>query len=110
VRFQIPGIKGYVLLLTPCITTSQIALSTSSDDSKNAVSLYTDSILKICRPDSVFLITSCNFTEQELIDIFSQGESRGGIFSCFRLLSVLLPYSGFSVYHIVPTPSFSFVS
>jgi hypothetical protein len=39
------------------------------------VSQYVKSLEKVSRPDTVYLITSCNFTEDELIRIFHPGEA-----------------------------------
>lgn len=74
-------------------TLDAIALSSSTSSSgadtstKSPVTQYVDSLTSITRKDDVFLITSCNFTEQELRGIFKDS---------------------FEVYHVIPVPSFRF--
>lgn len=74
-------------------TLDAIALSregnSSSDSQEDPVKRYASAVAQICKPGTLFVITSCNFTEEELRLIFDQG---------------------FRVHHVVPTPSFSFVS
>ncbi|MCO5558249.1 hypothetical protein L7F22_011828 [Adiantum nelumboides] len=70
-------------------TLDAIALSKAKESSEDPVKRYASSVAQICKPGTLFVITSCNFTEQELRLIFEQG---------------------FQVHHVVPTPSFSFVS
>lgn len=52
-------------------TLDAIALSglKVGDGSKSIVSVYNKVVEKLLKPNGVFLITSCNFTEQELIKI-----------------------------------------
>lgn len=68
-------------------TLDAIALSSASEDKATPISQYVHSVESITTKDDLFLITSCNFTEQELIRIFKEI---------------------FEVYHIIPVPSFSF--
>lgn len=68
-------------------TLDAIALSSASRDKATPISKYVHSLESITRKTDLFLITSCNFTEQELIRIFQEA---------------------FEVYHIIPVPSFSF--
>ena len=68
-------------------TLDAIALSSASKDKATPISQYVQSLEKITTTKDLFLITSCNFTEQELIKIFKES---------------------FNVYHVIPVPSFSF--
>lgn len=72
---------------------AQIALSkASSDSSSDPVSQYVASLQKVCKPLTMFLITSCNFTEKELEKIFSEGESNSHLF-----LLLLLLFSAYTI-------------
>ncbi|UZJ54591.1 hypothetical protein CBS101457_003911 [Exobasidium rhododendri] len=68
-----------------------IALSSAKDGSNDPVSQYVTSLERICKTECIYLITSCNFTEVELIRVTTPSS-----------------IAGFSVHHVVPTPSFSF--
>ncbi|KAN0062389.1 Protein-lysine N-methyltransferase efm4 [Thecaphora frezii] len=75
-------------------TMDAIALSSQPIDGKTPVQLYTQAVQKLVKlgrdgkAGGIFLITSCNFTEQELVDRFT--------------------YAGFEVDTIIPTPTFTF--
>ncbi|CAE6518658.1 unnamed protein product [Rhizoctonia solani] len=57
-------------------TYDAIALSGKSDDGKTIVSRYPPKVAEALKPGSMFLITSCNFTEAELKEAFSAPELR----------------------------------
>lgn len=61
--------------------------SSTSSPVEDPVAQYAASLAAITHTGSLFLITSCNFTADELVQIFT---------------------AQFSVYHVVPVPSFSF--
>ncbi|CAD6884201.1 unnamed protein product [Tilletia controversa] len=72
-------------------TLDAIALSSQPINDILPVDLYTEAVGKLTRPDGIFLITSCNFTKDELIRRFSERE--GGLFD---------------VEKVVPAPTFTF--
>ncbi len=74
-------------------TFDAIALSSQPINGKLPVDLYTEAVARLTSPGGIFLITSCNFTEKELVGRFAGSDS-----------------AAFKVQKIVPTPQFSFVS
>ncbi|KAK0528087.1 Protein-lysine N-methyltransferase efm4 [Tilletia horrida] len=72
-------------------TLDAIALSSQPIRGVLPVDLYTQAVDKLTRPDGIFLVTSCNFTKEELIRRFSSQEN-----------------SPFEVEKVVPAPSFTF--
>ncbi|CAE6441279.1 unnamed protein product [Rhizoctonia solani] len=55
-------------------TYDAIALSGKSDDGKTIVSRYPPKIAEALKSGGLFLITSCNFTEEELKEVFGAPE------------------------------------
>ncbi|KAE8259485.1 hypothetical protein A4X13_0g991 [Tilletia indica] len=72
-------------------TLDAIALSSQPINDILPVDRYTDAVGKLTRPDGIFLITSCNFTKDELIRRFAEREG-----------------SLFDVEKVVPAPTFTF--
>ncbi|GAC92713.1 methyltransferase MppJ [Pseudozyma hubeiensis SY62] len=69
-------------------TLDAIALSSQPVNGSLPIDLYSNAVNKLVKTDGIFLITSCNFTEQELIARFTS--------------------RGFEVEQVLPTPSFTF--
>ncbi|EST07819.1 Methyltransferase domain protein [Kalmanozyma brasiliensis GHG001] len=69
-------------------TMDAIALSSQPINNRLPIDLYTDAVAKLVKKNGLFLITSCNFTEQELKSRFTT--------------------SGFEVEQVLPSPSFTF--
>lgn len=71
-----------------------MALSSQPVNGKRPLELYTEAVGRLTRrprdsePGGIFLITSCNFTLDELTRMMEQ--------------------QGFATEHVVPTPSFTF--
>ena len=63
------------------------AISLNPDNTKLRRIQYIDNIYKILDDDGLFIITSCNWTEQELINTFNDK---------------------FSLHTVIPTPTFKF--
>ncbi|KAK0555057.1 Protein-lysine N-methyltransferase efm4 [Tilletia horrida] len=57
-------------------TMDAIALSSQLIRGRLPVDLYTRAVAKLTRPGGIFLITSCNFTKDELIRRFTEGDDR----------------------------------
>ncbi|GAB1518534.1 Protein-lysine N-methyltransferase efm4 [Rhizoctonia solani] len=55
-------------------TYDAIALSGRSEDGKTIVSRYPPKVAEALKPGGMFLITSCNFTEEELKEAFGAPE------------------------------------
>ena len=51
-------------------TMDAIALSSQPIDGKLPLTKYTEAVAKLTKKDGIFLITSCNFTQQEVTDRF----------------------------------------
>ncbi|PWY98483.1 Metallo-hydrolase/oxidoreductase [Testicularia cyperi] len=69
-------------------TLDAIALSSQPINGRLPIDLYTSAIATLTKPGGLFLITSCNFTETELTDRFTN--------------------AGLVVESVIPTPTFSF--
>lgn len=69
-------------------TLDAIALSSQPVNGLLPIDSYTTAVSSLVKPDGIFLITSCNFTQHELEARFTA--------------------RGFQVHHVVPTPQFSF--
>ncbi|ETS63092.1 hypothetical protein PaG_02869 [Moesziomyces aphidis] len=69
-------------------TLDAIALSSQPIDGTLPIDRYTEAVAKLTKKGAVFLITSCNFTEAELVARFTA--------------------HGFTVQQVVPTPAFTF--
>ncbi|SNX82976.1 related to SEE1 - probable lysine methyltransferase [Melanopsichium pennsylvanicum] len=69
-------------------TLDAIALSSKPINNSLPIDLYTTAVKNLVKPKGIFLITSCNFTEQELTQRFTQ--------------------AGFQVEKVLPVPSFTF--
>ncbi|KAJ9478030.1 Protein-lysine N-methyltransferase EFM4 [Pseudozyma hubeiensis] len=69
-------------------TLDAIALSSQPIKGSLPIDLYSNAVNKLVKKDGIFLITSCNFTEQELTARFTS--------------------RGFEVEQVLPTPSFTF--
>jgi len=72
-------------------TLDAIALSSRPIQGILPVDLYTRAVEKLTRPQGIFLITSCNFTKDELVARFTAGNS-----------------AAFEVERVVPAPTFTF--
>ncbi|KAG6819524.1 hypothetical protein H0H93_011027 [Arthromyces matolae] len=57
-------------------TFDAIALSEKDEDGKSPASKYPGRVSEILKPGGCFLITSCNFTEEELQALFSSSSTR----------------------------------
>lgn len=69
-------------------TLDAIALSSQPIDGKLPIDLYSNAVTALVKKNGIFLITSCNFTEEELKTRFTSRE--------------------FEVEQVLPTPSFTF--
>ncbi|SPO22075.1 related to SEE1 - probable lysine methyltransferase [Ustilago trichophora] len=69
-------------------TLDAIALSSQPINDTLPIDLYTTAVRQLTKQGGIFLITSCNFTEQELTTRFTK--------------------EGFQVEQVIPTPSFTF--
>lgn len=69
-------------------TLDAIALSSQPINGSLPIDLYSNAVNTLVKKHGIFLITSCNFTEQELTARFTS--------------------RGFQVQHVLPTPSFTF--
>lgn len=74
-------------------TFDAIALSSQPVRGQLPIDLYAQAVKTLTRPGGIFLITSCNFTQEELVARFSGKQD-----------------AAFEVEKVVPTPTFSFVS
>ena len=78
--------------------------------------LYTRAVEKLTRPQGIFLITSCNFTKDELVARFTAGNSGEQEKLFVSMLRDLGPIfricfaAAFEVERVVPAPTFTFVS
>lgn len=69
-------------------TMDAVALSSQTINGKLPIDLYTHAVAQLVKKDGLFLITSCNFTEQEVTERFTK--------------------VGFTVHTVLPTPTFTF--
>lgn len=75
------------------------AISLNPDDSLSMRSKYISNLLEILQPNGVFIITSCNWTEEELKKQFSSGKyMHGQLLMCLCCFNECngLPFSGLS--------------
>lgn len=74
-------------------TFDAISLSSETHSDRRIAELYPQKVATLVRPGGFFLITSCNWTEEEVIRWFTEGVDMEHIFE---------------VYHKIKYPSFSF--
>ncbi|WVR03569.1 hypothetical protein IAU60_000561 [Kwoniella sp. DSM 27419] len=73
--------------------------------------VYPERIGKLVKQGGFFLITSCNFTEEEIKAKYTReglGESRRDTVSSRAAIDVMHVYAGFEYHSSVPHPSFAF--
>ncbi|KAH0585268.1 N-lysine methyltransferase see1 [Termitomyces sp. J132] len=71
-----PSSEGVWDLVLDKGTFDAIALGARDENDKSPAARYPGRIAEILKPGGCFLITSCNFTEEELQTIFSTSETR----------------------------------
>ena len=84
--------EGFDLVLDKG-TFDALSLSSEMHNDRRIGELYPQKVAALVRPSGFFLITSCNWTEDEVIRCFTQGADMEGTFE---------------VYHKIKYPSFSF--
>lgn len=81
------------------------------DESRVKRNRYKENIINLLQPNGLFLIVSCNWTQQELNEQFGDGKKL--IKLIFNLLTAdnfenQIFVSAFQIVHTIPTPSFQF--
>ena len=88
-----PSANGGFDLVLDKGTFDAISLSSETHNDRRIGEIYPQKVAELVRPGGFFLITSCNWTEEEVIRWFTRGADMEGTFE---------------VYHKIKYPSFSF--
>lgn len=65
------------------------AISLSPEDREEAKKLYVNSLKTVMKPGGFFIITSCNWTKEQLLQIFRPGTSHISIFLKLIMFQIL---------------------
>ncbi|ERE78787.1 methyltransferase-like protein 10 [Cricetulus griseus] len=86
------------------------AISLNPDNAVEKRKQYVKSLSRVLEVKGFFLITSCNWTKAELLDVFSEGNWLHGFEDVlfWVLFFCLAPLLGFELFEELPTPKFSF--
>lgn len=90
------------------------AISLNPENSKDQRQKYITNLDKLLSPDGYFVITSCNWTREELTEHFQNckfitGAKSNRFFNvCYTLLQNFFQFSDFQVIHEIPTKTFTF--
>ena len=68
------------------------AISLNPEDGQQGKAQYVASLRQVLRPQGLFVITSCNWTKEQLLQIFSPGnEAKAGVPGALRQGTAHLP-------------------
>lgn len=81
-----------------------------NDDNKEKRNRYKENIMNLLQPNGMFLIISCNWTQQELNEQFGDGMIllHNILILIFVIYFLYFSFIVFQMLHTIPTPSYQF--